>query len=190
MTTFTELVREGRSADEIAARLDGLPAQQRVDEVMALPGGLQAKLFGLVEGRALKLDDFVDVSGETVIYELKNSLPVFNISQKRFFRPPEGEVVGYNHTTGLAKTFAGPGYFFAQDGSKGDLEFDYTRLPTYRPEGWPEITPNTGLIPGLTYGNMIDYCWAVSKHTLIGAAYKNGKPMKAYFMLTRCVAQS
>ncbi len=189
MTTFTDLVREGRSADEIAAHLDGLSATQRVEEVLALPGGMQEKLWGIVEGRRIELDQIVDTVGETLIYELKNSLPVFNISQKRFYKPPEGEVVGYNHTTGLAKTFAGPGYFFVQNGEDG-LEFDYTRLPSLRPEGWPEIKPNTGLIPGATYGHMIDYCRALSKHSLIGKAYKKGKPMGAYFMLTRCVAQS
>ncbi|MEQ9500763.1 MAG: hypothetical protein RIT81_28080 [Deltaproteobacteria bacterium] len=189
MTSFTELVRGGSTAEEIAAHLDGLSAAQRVEEVLALPGGLQEKLWKIVEGQRVELDQIVDVEGETLIYELKNSLPLFNISQKRFFKPAEGEVVGYNHTTGLAKTFAGPGYFFVQDGKDG-LEFDYTRLPTLQPEGWPEIKPNTGLIPGATYGNMIDYCRRLSKHSLIGEAWKKGKPMGAYFMLTRCVAQS
>jgi hypothetical protein len=138
----------------------------------------------------VSIDEFADVTGETIIYELKNNLPMFSIAQKRFFRPEEGEVVGYNHTGGLAATFAGPGYFFAKDGENGELEFDYTRLPSLRPEGWPEIKPNTGLIPGITYGNMIDYCRRVSKHTVIGAAFKGGKPRNAYFILTRAASQS
>ena len=189
MTTFTDLVRSGVSASEIASHLDGLSPERRVEEVLAFPGGLQAKLWKIVEGSPAKLDGYVDTDEETIIYELKNNLPVFNVSQKRFYRRPGAEVVGYNHTTGLAAQFAGPGYFFAHDGAEM-LEFDYTRLPSFRPDGWPEIKPNTGLIPGITYGNMIDYCRKVSQKTLIGAAYKGGKPRDAYFLLTRAASQS
>lgn len=189
MTTFTDLVREQRSAEEIASHLDGLAPERRVEEVLDLPGGLQAKLWKIVEGRGAKLDRLVDADGETFIYELKNNLPVFNISQKRFYRRPGEEVVGYNHTTGLAAKFAGPGYFFAHDGPEA-LEFDYTRLPTFRPEGWPEIEPNTGLIPGIAYGGMTDYCREVSQKTVIGIAYKGGKPRGAHFILTRAASQS
>lgn len=189
--TFTSLVQEGAPAADIAAHLDALSPRERVAECLALPGKLEPKLFELVKGAgALDVDDFVGATCETVIYELKNNLPVFNVSQKRFYKPEEGEIVGYNHTTGLAATFAGPGYFFAKNGDDGELVFDYTRLPTLQPEGWPEIRPNTGLIPGLTYGNMLDYVRRVSKHTVIGAAYKGGKPRNAWFLLTRAADQS
>lgn len=189
--TFTSLVRKKASAEDIAGHLDGLSADQRVEECLALPGNLQPSLFELAKGKGeLDVEAFVGATKETVIYELKNNLPVFNVSQKRFYRPEEGEVVGYNHTTGLAATFAGPGYFFATDGDDGELVFDYTRLPTLQPEGWPEIRPNTGLIPGITYGNMLDYVRRVSAHTVIGAAYRHGKPRNAWFLLTRAAAQS
>lgn len=189
--TFTDLVRKKAPAVDIAGHLDGLSAEQRVAECLALPGNLESTLFDLAKGQgALDLDQFVGATGETVIYELKNNLPVFNISQKRFYKPEEGETVGYNHTTGLAATFAGPGYFFATTGDDGELVFDYTRLPTLQPEGWPEIRPNTGLIPGMTYGNMLDYVRRVSEHTVIGAAYRHGKPRNAWFLLTRSAAQS
>lgn len=189
--TFTDLVKKRAPAADIAAHLDALGAAQRVEECLALPGKLESVLFDLVKGQGtLDIDTFVGATSTTVIYELKNNLPVFNVSQKRFYKPEEGEVVGYNHTTGLAATFAGPGYFFANDGDDGELVFDYTRLPTLQPEGWPEIRPNTGLIPGMTYGNMLDYVRRVSAHTVIGAAYRGGKPRNAWFLLTRCVAQS
>lgn len=191
MDTFTSLVQGGASATKIADHLDALTPQARVDECLALPGKLQPALFDLVKGQGeLTIDDFVGATGETVIYELKNNLPVFNISQKRFYKPSEGEVVGYNHTTGVAARFAGPGYFFAGNSSDGELVFDYTRLPTLQPEGWPEIRPNTGLIPGMTYGNMLDYVRRVSRHTVIGAAFRNGKSRNAWFLLTRSAAQS
>lgn len=189
--SFTKLVESGASHEEIARHLDGLAPEARVAEVLAIPGGLLKKLWALEEGHSdLVLEEFVQPAGETVIYELKNHLPVFNVSQKRFFRPATGETVGYNHTEGLARTFAGPGYFYAQAGQRGELEFDYTRLPTFRPEGWPEIKPNTGLIPGGVYGEMIDYARRVSRHTIIGAAYRHGKPRNAWFILTRAAAQS
>ncbi|MCA9554367.1 MAG: hypothetical protein KC933_30305 [Myxococcales bacterium] len=189
--TFTDLVKKRARAEDISAHLDALGPAERVRECMALPGNLQPALFELAKGSSkLDVHDFVGQPCLTAIYELKNNLPVFNISQKRFYRPEEGEVVGYNHTTGLAATFAGPGYFFAVNGDDGELVFDYTRLPTLQPEGWPEIRPNTGLIPGLTYGEMLDYVRQVSAHTVIGAAYRKGKPRNAYFLLTRAAAQS
>lgn len=189
--TFTTLIERAASADEIGRHLDDLPAEKRVEECLALPGRLEPKLWELVSGKGtITMAELVPVAEETVIYELKNNLPVFNISQKRFYRPKQGEVVGYNHTGAVAATFAGPGYFFAIDGENGEVVFDYTRLPTLQPPGWPEIKPNTGLIPGITYGNMLDYARRVSKHTVIGAAFKDGKPRNAYFLLTRAASQS
>ena len=189
--TFKDLVKKKAPAEDIAAHLDGLSPQDRVQECMDLPGNLEPTLFELVKGHSqLDIDAFVGEPCTTVIYELKNNLPVFNISQKRFYKPEEGEIVGYNHTTGLAATFAGPGYFFAGNHDDGELVFDYTRLPTLQPEGWPEIRPNTGLIPGMTYGNMLDYVRQVSKDTVIGEAFRNGKSRKAWFLLTRAADQS
>jgi hypothetical protein len=184
--TFTTLVERGALAGDIAAHLDALSPAARVAECLALPGRLEARLFEHVKGHApITVEELVSPAGATVIYELKNNLPVFNISQKRFFRPAQGETVGYNHTTGLAATFAGPGYFFVQAGEGGEVVFDYTRLPTLRPEGWPEIRPNTGLVPGAVYGEMIDVVRRVSRDTVIGAAYRHGKPRNAWFLLTR-----
>ncbi len=189
--TFTSLVQKNARPEDIAAHLDGLSPNERVSQCLALPGNLESKLFELVKGHAqLQLQQFVGKEESTVIYELKNNLPVFNISQKRFWRPKTGEIVGYNHTTGLARTFAGPGYFFAVQGDNGELVFDYTRLPTLRPPEWPEITPNSGLIPGATYGEMLDYVRQVSRHTVIGAAYRHGKSRNAWFLLTLAAEQS
>ncbi len=189
--SFSDLVTKQAPPADIAAHLDGLSAEQRVKECMDLPGKLQSPLFDLVKGAGqLTIDEFVGSTCETVIYELKNNLPVFNISQKRFYKPEEGEVVGYNHTVGLAATFAGPGYFFAGDADDGELVFDYVRLPTFQPEGWPEIRPNTGLVPGIVYGNMLDYVRRVSKDTIIGSAFRDSKPRNAWFLLTRSAGQS
>ena len=53
-----------------------------------------------------------------------------------------------------------------------------------------QFADKTGLIPGIVFGNMLDYCRRVSKHTVIGAAYREGKARGAYFILTLEAAQS
>ena len=184
MVTLSELVGASASAASIAEHLDALPSQIRVQECLALPGPQLPKLFDLVRGHAaIEVNGLVSIPKQTIVYELKNSLPVFNVSQKRFYRPASGEVVGYNHTTGIAR-LTGPGYFYAINGDDGEIVFDYTRLPDFRPPGWPPIRPNTGPLAGTTYGNMIDYVRAVSGQTVIGAAYRGGKPRNAHFLLT------
>ena len=148
-------------------------------------------LFEAVKGQGrLDVESFVPVPERTTVYELRNSLPVFNLSQKRFFRPVEGEVVGYNHTSDLISRVAGPGYFFVMNGESGELVFDYTRSVGLRPPGWPKIRPNTGIGPGAVYGEMLDYVWAVSRHTAIGEAYRHGKSRGSWFLVTRAVSES
>jgi hypothetical protein len=190
--TFADLIGKSAPLDQIAAHLDNLPAGDRIREVMALNGGHLAKLFDLAKGKAsVRIDEFLPKKEETYVYELKNGLPMFNVAQKRFYRPKEGEPVGYNHNDAFATFFVGPGYFFAKDGDGGEIEFDYTRLPSFQPPGWPVILPNArGLGPRFTYSNMIDYARRVSKHTVIGAAYRGGKPRNQHFILTLSATQS
>lgn len=180
------LVKSEASIQDIATHLDGLSSEARVNQCLGLPGRLEARLFETAKHAfSINLETLTPEAEETVIYALKNSLPVFNVSEKRFYRPTEGEVVGYNHTSPFVTRWAGPGYFFAMNGDDGELVFDYTRLPTFQPLGWPKIRPNEGLIAKMTYGDMTDYVRAIGQHTLIGAAYRHGKPMKAHFLLTR-----
>ena len=68
--------------------------------------------------------------------------------------------------------------------------FDYTRLPDFQPPGWPTLKPNGGIIPRITYANMIDYTRMVGKYTAIGEAYRNGKTRNQWFIVTRAAAQS
>lgn len=188
MPTLSELVRRSAPAAALTAHLDALTPRQRVEQCLAVSGRLLPKLYKAVRGHlSSDVATLASPPKQTVIYELRNSLPVFNVAQKRFYRPASGEVVGYNHTGSLA-ALTGPGYFFAVDGDDGELVFDYTRLPDLRPPGWPAIRPNTGLIAGATYSNMIDYVRAVSSHTFVGAAFRRGKSRNAYFLLTRAVA--
>ncbi len=188
--SFAQLVKDDASYEDIRQHLEALPASERVKQVLGFPAGLQGKLFEACKGQGdISMAEFVPASEETIIYELKNSLMMFNISQKRFFRPNSGEVVGYNRTGGFATFFTGPGYFYAVDGDDGEVVFDYTRLPDLQPDGWPKILENRGCLRGVTYGNQIDYVRRISKDTVIGTAYQNGKPRNAYFLLTASAAE-
>ncbi len=184
------MVAGDASARDIAEFLDGLPPQTRVRTCLSIPGHLLAPLYARVRGHGLlEISVFASPPRQTIVYELKNSLRLFNTAQKRFYQPTRGDVIGFNYTGSLAP-LTGPGYFYALNGDDGELVFDYTRLPDFRPPGWPEIRPNTGIVAGATYGNTIDYVRMVSRHTVVGAAFRGGKPRNAYFLLTRSAAQS
>ena len=158
----------------------------------------QAALFeGAAGFRKIGLDQFVPPGTAPlveVIHELHNSLPLFVNSQKRFCKAapeggsePPGLLWGYNHQPWVA--FTGPGYFVAAKSEvEGEVLFDYTRLPTSKPEGWPAIQPNSvrgGLLGGVTYGGMIDIVRALSTHVCIGRAKRGGKLAGMYFTLCR-----
>ena len=121
-----------------------------------------------------------------MIFEGKNSLPLFSLFQKRFTRPDTEEEVlhGYNHQS--LSWLTGPGYFVTRI-AKGTLLFDYTRVPATAPAGWPEVATNDGGISRLVYKNIHDYCFPVGANTLIGAAYDGptGKFKGQTFLLTR-----
>ena len=119
--------------------------------------------------------------GATVIFEGRNSMPMFNRFQKRFTQP-EGldEIWGYNHQS--MAWFTGPGYFVAHtDPDRGVLIFDYDRLPERALDGWPALKANTGFPPAVVYGNMYDEVRAVCAHILIGKMLLKPAPDKSPF---------
>jgi len=143
-TSLAKLVDQGSSRSDIADYMSGLSPRKRVDEALSITGKRQAKLFEAVEGgRKLTPADFVpdDVSmGRTIIFEGRNSLPMFTRFQKRFARVESGQVVGYNHQTWAFAT--GPGFFVVKEGVPeakvlGELYLDYTDMPKEVPLGWP-----------------------------------------------------
>jgi hypothetical protein len=175
----------------IAAFLDGLTHAEQVEAISALQGpGLQRRLYQAVkDAPRVTLDDLVPAGTpplEEVIYEGKNSLPVFTRFQKRFCRPAGAagatELWGYNHQT-LA-WLTGPGYFVVHDGARG-AGIDYREVPTEHPDGWPEIHGNDRGIARLVYGDMIDYMRRVSRDVFIGSAHRNGKERGNFFVLCR-----
>jgi len=186
--TLSQLVREQASGKEIARFLDALSPAERVEQVTSVTGRGVKYLYDAAKGaEPLRLEDFVppDEKG-TVIFEGRNSLPLFSRFQKRFARMG-GEVIGYNHQSMSFVT--GPGYFVVRSasgtGEHGDeLYFDYTVAPPGQPAGWPEFSPNDKGLSKPVYANMIDYCRRVATGVLVGKAYKLGVEQKAYFTLT------
>jgi len=178
----------------LAEILDGLGHEGRVHTIRTWTKRRQAAIF-----EAAKANGPIDVDALVppsigplveVIHQGFNTLGLHNHFQKRFVRLPEGgtdgyPVAGYNFQA--LSAFSGPGYFLARNGEgehEGEVAIDYHKVPRDKPASWPAIAPNSGLIPGLVYGGMIDYLRKVSAHVSIGRAYK-GKAIDAWFALVR-----
>lgn len=185
MTETLTTLAEGRaSLDAIARHLDALDEATRLAEVRALPGKYQEALYDLAAPRPTTVAELVP-EGKVVVYAGKNSMPAFTMFAKAFYRPAGArEASGYNRQ---AMAFAtGPGYFTAlDDPEKGEVVFDYTKTPSVKAEGWPEIEGNSGLISGLVNGGMRDYNRWLSSNTIIGRAFKKGPKHIAHYLVTR-----
>ena len=174
---------------EISAFLDGLSPSARLAEVVSITGSRVGKLYDAVsDGPKMTMEDFFPASvpdGETIIYEGRNSLPTFSRFQKRFSR--KGDViVGYNHQ--LMSFVTGPGFFVTKMGDEThphEIFFDYTAEPPHFPADFPAYKKNASGLSRLVYFNMKDYCRKVAKGVVVGAAFKDGKAMGAFFSLTR-----
>lgn len=139
-------------------------------------------MYVLAEGAPkLDIEHFHSTEGEVVIHHGQNSLPAFNAFQKRVVKNAE-ELQGYNHQTFAWLT--GPGHFtIRQDGD--EVLFDYTTEPNQPFPAFPPLKSNTSGLSTLVYGHMVDRIRGVSKHCVIGAAFKKGKAIDAWFMLIR-----
>lgn len=191
--TFADLLmrQSAPTQAELAAHLDALSPLARVEQCRALGKRAQRRLWELcAEAPAFTLEDLIPSAERgTVRWAGKNSLPLFTHFEKRFARQGEGGadvVVGYNFNPGIS-WFTGPGYFTTVQAPDRPREilFDYTRVPSTAPEGWPKVAPNTSGTAKLVYGGMHDFCRRVSSAVIIGAATRLGKPIDAYFVLAR-----
>ena len=166
----------------LAGALDAASHDERMQWLRSLGGRDLSTLYELAEGGPdLELSHFHGESGEVVFHHGQNSLLAFNAFQKRVV-DNGGTLQGYNHQT--LSWFTGPGHFtLSQDG--GEVLFDYTEEPTQAFDAFPPLKSNTSGVSTLVYGHMIDRVRRVSTHTVIGKAFKKGKPMKAWFALIR-----
>ncbi len=175
----------------IAAWLDSLDHAERVEAIAALQGArVQRRLYEAVrDAPRVTLADLVPPDAPPlgqVVFEGKNSLPVFTRFQKRFCRPPDAgagdRLWGYNHQA-LA-WLTGPGYFVVHDDARG-AGLDYREVPDRHPSGWPAVRGNDRGVARLVYGDMVDYMRRVSRDVFIGSAYRHGKETGNYFVLCR-----
>lgn len=175
----------------LGRRLDELDDPARQAFVRELGARAQATLYEAAKGaRKLRLDALVPPSVpplSEVVHEGKNSLPMFSTFAKVMCRPKDEaqELWGYNRTGALLLRTVGPGYFVAHEGPGDEVLIDYTKLPTLRPEGWPEILSNKARLSRFVYADMIDALRAVSEHVSVGRAIRNGKVQDAWFVLCR-----
>jgi len=189
---FTLLRKEPIDAAEVAAFLDGLSPADRMTAVTALDGPvLQGRLWDAVQSTpTVQLSDLVPPDApplREVIWEGKNSLPMFSRFQKRFCRPSrvhdQDQLWGYNHQT--LSWLTGPGYFVCHREGAAPAAIDYRRVPPEHPPGWPGIRENHRGASFFVYRNMVDYLRRVSRHVLIGRATRQGKELPNYFLLCR-----
>jgi hypothetical protein len=188
----------------IEVHLD-LPRLSQVLDDLGTPGRLWsvnqwthanlAVLWEAAKGfRPLTLDDLVPPSVGPlvpVVHVGKNSLPVFAHFRKQFCKPKDEsskELFGYNVQS--TSVFTGPGYFVArvssgEGASEGEIDFDYTKSPTEKPEGWPPIVPASARLGRFVYGGAIDVVRGISSHVSIGRVRKNGRDEDAWFALVR-----
>jgi hypothetical protein len=179
---------------EIARFLDGLAQLERVAAVRSLGRTQQRRLYTAVDGfLPLRLADLVAPSTPDlapVRHFGRNTLPAFTLFEKRFCRPSgqdrekPGELWGYNHQATAWVT--GPGYFVAtEDPDRPEVLIDYTRVPTGRAEGWPELRRNERGLSRFVYGFMVDRLRRVSEHVTIGSAARRGRDLGSWFALCR-----
>ncbi len=186
--TFAELLaRPDVTQAQLAAHLDALDGEERIGQCRAIGKKQQKRLWEVcADAPAFTLEDLIpSTETGTVRWAGKNSLPLFTHFEKRFARQ-NGIVVGYNFNPGIA-WFTGPGYFTTVQAPERPREilFDYTRVPSTAPAGWPPVKPNTGGTAKLVYGNMHDFCRRVSSTVIIGAATRLGTPIDQFFVLAR-----
>ena len=192
MSLSTLLKEQSPDPSVISGHLSGLPAQDQVREVRALPIKLVHRCWAVFEsGETINLDDLVPAAvGEAVpVHHLGiNTLPMGRHFEKRFVRAPgnPSELWGYNHQS-LA-WLTGPGSFVVHEAGSDNhdaLFIDYRSVPTGEIEGWPSPKSNDRGIAKLVYGGMQDFMRRVSDRVCVGRAFVRGKDLGASFMLVR-----
>lgn len=176
--------------------LDGMGHEGRVHTMNTFNKQKQRALFDAAKGfRAMGFEFLVPSSLGPLVgvtHAGHNSLPSpFSHFQKHFCRlpvesPASEQLAGYNEQS--MELLTGPGYFSVTKGEgerEGELAFDYTSIPSVKPEGWPPIVGNDGFLSGIVNGGMTDYVRAISAHVIVGAAFKNGTPKNEFFTLVR-----
>lgn len=191
--SFSEILQTG-TLDDIANWLDSQTPENRLQAIQTLNKAEQRTLFEkCVDTEPLTLDYFCAEPNVEVIHDGKNSLPAFQLFQKRFVRLEDNRVVGYNHASTMG--VIGPGYFVLKETNEnpewiqhGSVVVDYYEVldaNTPIPSTWPKIKGNHQGLQIFVYNKMHDFMRRVSSHVSIGSAFKKGKSIDSYFLLCR-----
>lgn len=196
MTSLPSLLERRAPARDLHAFLDDAGHDARVAALAALTRAEQRALYETAaHAEPLTLDDFVPPAVSPlapVPHHGVNTLPLPEIGRrfvKTMVRQADGSVMGWNQSP--FAWLIGPGYFTlrATEGDEqrhGAIVVDYYRTPTGPvPEAWPWIRPNWLGLQAFVYGWCHDYLRRVSSDVTIGAAYKWGRPVGSWFVLTR-----
>jgi len=171
----------GTAAGEVASHLAGLTPAERSSECLALSAGRLRRLWELASTTAVASAGEL-LTETTAAFTGRNSLRLFSRFEKWFARQ-HGAVVGCNRHP--LSPLIGPGYFTVRDGVSPGLEFDYGSVPAQAPPGWPPVKANTGALAGPVYGDLLDRVAWISPDVLVGAAFRDGRPLDSYFVLVR-----
>lgn len=178
--------------ERLVELLDGMGHEGRLHTIRTWSKHDMERIFNAVKGhKPIDLDYVCPTTDPLVevIHDLHNALPGMpRPVQKRFARMPDvaDQVEGYNQQP--LNNVTGPGYYLASKGDgdhEGEVVIDYEKIPSVKPDNWPAIQKNGGLIGGIVYGGMTDYLRGISTHVSIGEAFKGGKSRGQWFAMVR-----
>jgi len=164
----------------ISAHLDALDKEERVAECLALSRDQQKRLWEIGSADPAEAQHLVG-EASTAVFAGRNTLRLFTRFEKRFARH-QGALIGYNvHSLGW---LTGPGYFTVM-AQANRLIFDYNRVPSDAPAGWPHVVNNDQGFAKPVYGGLLDDTVWVARDVLIGSARRADVPLDSYFVLAR-----
>lgn len=200
-TLKQRLADPSTTLEAIQGHLDSLAFEQQLKECMALGKKEQSRLFELAENNPCTLDDLVPAGtspDQQVVFEGKNTLPVFTRFQKIFCRAKDDPNLLYGFNEGFTRKFIGPGYFVAHmcdvPPSKphwpahGASVVNYSMVPPSNDvvvPGWPKVKPNSSGLQMFVYKGTRDFMRKITDDVSIGEAFKGAKPLNNFFTLVR-----
>lgn len=169
---------------ELGRALDTASAADRITAITAMSRDQQKRLWLAASNHPSPNGELIapGAPDATQRFAGRNSLLLFSRFEKRFFRS-EGRVFGMNQHPLMP--LIGPGYFGVAARSMGGLVFGYRQLPATPPEHWPAVRSNERGPARAVYGGLVDEVVWVSSDVLVGAAFRDGRPLDSYFVLAR-----
>ena len=173
--------------EELAGALDAASESERVAAIRSMTREQQKRLWSVASANPRRDEELVESGARDGIQQFagRNSLAFFSRFEKRFFYS-DGRVFGMNHHALMA--LIGPGYFGVAARPGGGLVFGYRQLPASVPAGWPVVRSNDKGLARSVYGALVDEVVWVSRDVLIGAAFRDARPLDSFFVLARITA--